>query len=192
MRVVLSEVVTAKRFRFRYDTRPFQPDSTRFPMQIASQRVVLMHYTLTNDKGETLDSSSGGEPLAYLHGTGNIIPGLEKALEGKQAGDKLQVKVSPAEGYGERDASLIQQMPRRAFKGVGDLHVGMQLQTQGPQGMRVITITKMAGDMVTVDGNHALAGETLNFDVEIIEVRAASAEEMSHGHVHGPGGHHHH
>lgn len=161
-------------------------------MQIASQRVVLMHYTLTNDKGEVLDSSRGGEPLAYLHGTGNIIPGLEKALEGKQAGDKLQVKVPPAEGYGERDAALIQKMPKRAFKGVGELRVGMQLQAQSDKGMRVITVTQIAGDMVTVDGNHALAGETLNFDVEIAEVRAASAEEMSHGHVHGPGGHHHH
>lgn len=161
-------------------------------MQIANQRAVLMHYTLTNDTGEVLDSSRGGEPLAYLHGSGGIIPGLEQALEGKQAGDKLQVKVAPKDGYGERDTALIQQMPRRTFKGVGDLRVGLQLQTQGPGGMRVITVTKLAGDMVTVDGNHALAGETLNFDVEIVEVRAATAEEMSHGHVHGPGGHHHH
>lgn len=161
-------------------------------MQIASQRVVLMHYTLTNDQGEVLDSSSGGEPLAYLHGSGGIIPGLEKALEGKQAGDKLQVKVSPAEGYGEREAGLIQQMPRRAFKGIPDLRVGMQLQAQSEQGMRIITVTNIQGDMVTVDGNHALAGVPLNFDVEIVEVRAATAEEMSHGHVHGPGGHHHH
>lgn len=161
-------------------------------MQIANQRAVLMHYTLTNDTGEVLDSSRGGEPLAYLHGSGGIIPGLEQALEGKQAGDKLQVKVAPKDGYGERDTALIQQMPRRTFKGVSDLRVGLQLQTQGPGGMRVITVTKLAGDMVTVDGNHALAGESLNFDVEIVEVRAATAEEMSHGHVHGPGGHHHH
>ncbi|HVT37280.1 MAG TPA: peptidylprolyl isomerase [Nevskiaceae bacterium] len=161
-------------------------------MQIENQRVVLMHYTLTNDAGEVLDSSRGGEPLAYLHGSGNIIPGLENALAGKQAGDKVQVKVAPAEGYGERNPELVQQLPRRAFKGVGDLRVGMQLQAQSEHGMRVITVTKIAGDMVTVDGNHALAGVPLNFDVEITEVRAATAEEMSHGHVHGPGGHHHH
>lgn len=161
-------------------------------MQIASQRAVLMHYTLTNDQGEVIDSSSGGEPLAYLHGTGGIIPGLEKALEGKQAGDKLTVKVSPAEGYGEVDPSLVQKMPRRAFKGISDLRVGMQLQAQAGNGVRIITVTQIAGDMVTVDGNHALAGVTLNFDVEIVEVRAATAEEMAHGHVHGPGGHHHH
>lgn len=160
-------------------------------MQIADQRAVLMHYTLTNDKGEVLDSSRGSEPLAYLHGVGNIIPGLEKALVGKQAGDTAKVTVAPAEGYGERDPGLIQQLPKRAFKGVGDLKVGMQLQAQSDRGMRIITVTGIQGDMVTVDGNHALAGETLHFDVEIMEVRAASAEEMSHGHVHGPGGHHH-
>ena len=161
-------------------------------MQIASQRAVLMHYTLTNDQGEVLDSSRGGEPLAYLHGSGGIIPGLEKALEGKQAGDKVNVKVAPAEAYGEHDPALIQKMPKRAFKGVGNLQVGMQLQAQSDRGMRIITVTQIAGDMVTVDGNHALAGVALTFDVEIVEVRAATAEEMSHGHVHGPGGHHHH
>lgn len=157
-------------------------------MQIDSQRVVMMHYTLTNDAGEVLDTSrERGEPLTYLHGTGNIIPGLEQALEGKTAGEKLQVTVAPAQGYGEHDAKLIQKVPRRAFKGISDLRVGMQLQAQG----RPITVTQIAGDMVTIDGNHALAGQTLHFDVEIVEVRAASAEEMSHGHVHGPGGHHH-
>ena len=161
-------------------------------MQIEDQRVVVMHYTLTNEGGEVLDSSRSGEPLAYLQGSGNIIPGLEKALAGKQAGDKLQVKVAPAEGYGERDPALVQQLPKRAFKGVGDLRVGMQLQAQGEHGMRIITVTKIAGDMVTVDGNHALAGVPLTFDVDIVEVRAATQEEMSHGHVHGPGGHHHH
>lgn len=160
-------------------------------MQIAESRVVVMHYTLTSSKGEVLDSSRGGEPLAYLHGAGNLIPGLERALEGKQAGDKLQVSVEPRDGYGEHDPELVQQLPRRMFKGVSNLHVGQQLHAQGPNGPRSITVTGLAGDMVTVDGNHALAGETLNFDVEITEVRAATAEEMSHGHVHGPGGHHH-
>jgi FKBP-type peptidyl-prolyl cis-trans isomerase SlyD len=162
-------------------------------MNIAQDKVVLIHYTLTNEKGEVLDSSSGGEPLAYLHGQGNIIPGLEKALEGKQAGDKLDVKVAPAEGYGERDDKLVQQVPRRAFSGAQDVKPGMQFHAQTSGGhARVVTVTRVAGDMVTVDGNHPLAGEHLNFAVEVTEVREATAEELSHGHVHGPGGHHHH
>jgi FKBP-type peptidyl-prolyl cis-trans isomerase SlyD len=160
-------------------------------MQIATDAVVSIHYTLTDDTGETLDSSAGGDPLAYLHGKGNLIPGLENALTGKQAGDKLQVKVAPAEGYGEYDKALIQSVPRRSFKGVGKVQVGMQFQVPSPQGARMVTVTRVAGDMVTIDGNHPLAGKHLNFDVEITEVRAASEEEIAHGHVHGPGGHHH-
>jgi len=161
-------------------------------MQIATDAVVSIHYTLTDDAGETLDSSAGGEPLAYLHGKGNLIRGLEDALTGKQAGDKLQVTVAPANGYGEYDKALIQNVPRRSFKGVGNVQVGMQFQVQSPQGARMVTVTRVAGDMVTVDGNHPLAGKNLNFDVEITEVRTASEEELAHGHVHGPGGHHHH
>lgn len=160
-------------------------------MQVAENSVVLIHYTLTNDQGEVLDSSSGGEPLAYLHGSGNIIPGLEKALEGKQAGDKLVVKVAPADGYGERNDSLIQQVPKRAFQGVAQIQPGMSFTAQSSQGPMQVTVTAVAGDMITVDGNHPLAGETLNFDVEVTEVRKATLEELSHGHVHGPGGHHH-
>ena len=160
-------------------------------MQVAENSVVLIHYTLTNDQGEVLDSSSGGEPLAYLHGSGNIIPGLEKALEGKQAGDKLVVKVAPADGYGERNDALIQQVPKRAFQGVAQIQPGMSFTAQSSQGPMQVTVTAVAGDMVTVDGNHPLAGETLNFDVEVTEVRKATLEELSHGHVHGPGGHQH-
>jgi FKBP-type peptidyl-prolyl cis-trans isomerase SlyD len=160
-------------------------------MQVATDAVVSIHYTLTNDEGKTLDSSAGGEPLAYLHGKGNLIPGLENALVGKQAGDRLQVKVVPAEGYGEYDKALLQNVPRRSFKGVGNVQVGMQFQVQSPQGPRTVTVTRVAGDMVTIDGNHPLAGQNLNFEVEITDVRAASEEEIAHGHVHGPGGHHH-
>lgn len=160
-------------------------------MNIAQNAVVLIHYTLTNDAGETLDSSVGGDPLAYLHGNGNLIPGLENALEGKKAGDKLSVKIAPADGYGERDKALVQRIPRRSLKGIPDIRVGMQLQAQTERGPRTITVTQIVGDMVTVDGNHPLAGENLNFDVEIADVREASEEELSHGHVHGPGGHHH-
>jgi FKBP-type peptidyl-prolyl cis-trans isomerase SlyD len=160
-------------------------------MQIANQSVVLMHYTLTNVKGEVLDSSAGAEPLAYLHGGGNIIPGLEQALTGKQVGDKLKVTVQPQDGYGLRDESLVQHVPRRAFQGVANVQPGMSFSADGPNGPVRVTVTKVQGDMVTVDGNHALAGEVLNFDVEITEVRAATQEELDHGHVHGAGGHHH-
>lgn len=160
-------------------------------MQIAQDAVVSIHYTLTNDKGETLDSSAGGEPLAYLHGNGNLIPGLENALTGKQAGDKLTVKVAPADGYGEYDKELVQRVPRRSFRGISDVSVGMQFQVQSGGGARTVTVTHIAGDMVTVDGNHALAGQNLNFEIEITDVRAATEEELAHGHVHGPGGHHH-
>ncbi len=161
-------------------------------MNVAQDKVVLIHYTLKNDAGSVIDSSSGGQPLAYIHGQGNIIPGLEKALEGKTTGDKVNVKVDPAEGYGVRDDSLVQQVPRRAFGGVSNIQPGMQFHAQTSQGhTRVVTVTGIKGDMVTVDGNHPLAGENLNFDVEITEVRDATEEELSHGHVHGPGGHHH-
>lgn len=161
-------------------------------MLIAQDKVVLIHYTLTNDAGETIDSSSGGDPLAYIHGQGNLIPGLEKALEGKQAGDKLNVKVEPAEGYGVRDDKLLQQVPKRQFGGA-NLQPGMQFHAQTSQGhARVVTVVRIQGDMVTVDGNHPLAGENLNFDVEVTEVRDATQQELEHGHVHGPGGHHHH
>ena len=161
-------------------------------MQIAQDAVVLIHYTLKDDAGQTLDSSAGGEPLAYLHGNGNLIPGLERELEGKSAGDKLNVKIAAADAYGEYDKSLVQRVPRRALKGVGNLHVGMQLHTQSPHGVRAVTVTQIAGDMVTIDANHPLAGQNLNFDVEIAAVRAATEEELAHGHVHGPGGHHDH
>lgn len=161
-------------------------------MLIAQDKVVLIHYTLKNDAGELIDSSSDGQPLAYLHGQGNIIPGLEKALEGRQAGDKLNVKVEPAEGYGDRDDRLVQRVPRRQFGGA-DVKPGMQFHAQTQQGhTRIVTVTGIAGDMVMVDGNHPLAGENLHFDVEVTEVREASREELEHGHVHGPGGHHHH
>ncbi|MGB1220725.1 MAG: FKBP-type peptidyl-prolyl cis-trans isomerase, partial [Alcanivoracaceae bacterium] len=126
-----------------------------------------------------------------LHGHGNIIPGLENALVGKAAGDKMDVTVEPAEGYGERHEQLIQQVPRTAFEGVDTLEPGMQFQAETGMGPRLFTITEVGGEEVTVDGNHPLAGETLNFAVEVTEVREASAEELEHGHVHGPEGHDH-
>jgi FKBP-type peptidyl-prolyl cis-trans isomerase SlyD len=160
-------------------------------MQITQNAVVQIHYTLTDDGGKTIDSSAGGEPLAYLHGNGNLIPGLERALDGKQAGDAISVKIPPADGYGEYDKALVQRMPRRALKGIANIHVGMQLQAQSEHGPRSVTVTHLAGDMVTIDGNHPLAGKNLNFEVQVTEVRVATEEELAHGHVHGPGGHHH-
>lgn len=161
-------------------------------MQAADKTVVSIHYTLTNDAGEVLDSSEGREPLGYLQGAGNIIPGLEKALAGKSAGEKMKVSVTPAEGYGLRDESQVQVVPRAAFGGDPGLEPGMQFQARNPQGyVQVVTIVKVEGDDITLDGNHPLAGETLHFDVEIVEIRAASEEELAHGHVHGAGGHHH-
>ncbi|WP_110656409.1 peptidylprolyl isomerase [Salinicola halimionae] len=160
-------------------------------MQIAQNSVVAFHYTLTNDAGEVLDSSEGRDPLTYLHGSGNIIPGLEKELEGHGSGDKLKVAVAPDEGYGEVQPALVQEVPRDAFQGVDEVEPGMQFQAQTQEGPLMVTITKVEGDTVTVDGNHPLAGEKLNFDVEIAEVREATEEEVSHGHVHGEGGHEH-
>lgn len=160
-------------------------------MQIAKNAVVHIHYTLKNDAGEVLDSSEGSEPLAYMQGHGNLIPGLEKALEGKQAGESLAVSIAPQDAYGVRDEALIQDVPRSAFKGIPNVEVGMQFHADSNHGPRTVTVTQVSGDSVTVDGNHPLADQTLHFAVQIIEVRAASAEELSHGHVHGPGGHHH-
>ncbi|KFF49244.1 peptidylprolyl isomerase [Gammaproteobacteria bacterium MFB021] len=160
-------------------------------MQIAQNSVVAFHYTLTNDAGEVLDSSEGRDPLTYLHGAGNIIPGLEKQLEGRTNGDKLTVAVEPNEGYGEVQPALVQEVPRDAFQGVEEVQPGMQFQAQTQEGPLMVTVTKVEGDTVTVDGNHPLAGEKLNFDVEITEVREATEDEVSHGHVHGEGGHEH-
>jgi FKBP-type peptidyl-prolyl cis-trans isomerase SlyD len=161
-------------------------------MQIAKDKVVSIHYTLTNDKGETLDSSAGHEPMAYLQGHMNIIPGLEKALEGKSAGDKINTVVAPEEAYGPKNDGLVEEVPKEMFQGVEQIEPGMQFHAQNGQGAtQIITVVSVGDDTVKVDGNHPLAGETLTFDVEVMDVREASAEELEHGHVHGPGGHDH-
>ena len=160
-------------------------------MEIAADRVVLIHYTLKDDAGAVLDSSAGREPLAYIQGHGNLVPGLEKALEGKQDGHTLAVTVAAADGYGIRDESLVQRVPKRALQGSGEIRQGMQFQARTDEGMRLFTVTSIAGDMVSLDGNHPLADQTLHFDIEVISVREATTEELEHGHVHGVGGHHH-
>jgi FKBP-type peptidyl-prolyl cis-trans isomerase SlyD len=161
-------------------------------MQVARDTVVVMHYTLTNDAGEVLDSSVGGDPLAYLQGDGTVIAGLQAALLGKRAGDKLVVSLPAEQAYGAHDTRLVQHVPKRSFQGVGDIRPGMRFTAQTQHGPRAVLVTRVNGDMVTIDGNHPFAGQPLHFDVEITEVRAASADELRHGHVHGPGGHHHH
>ena len=160
-------------------------------MQIAERCVASFHYTLTNDQGEVLDSSSGRGPLTYLHGAGNIVPGLERAMAGKVPGDRFEVTVAPEEGYGIRHPSLVQVVPRVAFQGVDQIEPGMQFHAQGPQGPMAVTVTRVEADEVTVDGNHPLAGVPLHFAIEVTEVREASVEEVLHGHVHGEGGHVH-
>ena len=160
-------------------------------MEITADRVVTIHYTLKNDGGVVIDSSDGGEPLAYIQGHGNLVVGLEKALEGKRDGDTLAVVIEPADGYGRRDEALIKRLPKRALQGSGEIKKGMQFQARTEDGMRLFTVTAVVGDMVTLDGNHPLADQTLNFDVEVVTVREATGEELEHGHVHGADGHHH-
>ena len=159
-------------------------------MQIGAKKAVTIHYTLKDDKGEELDSSDGGDPLVYLHGEGNIVPGLEKALEGKQPGDEVTATVTPAEGYGERDEKNSRNLPIRKMQ--GKVQPGMQVRLQTDQGPIAALVTAVNGDYATVDLNHPLAGMNLHFTVKVVEVRDATAEELEHGHVHGGGGHHHH
>jgi FKBP-type peptidyl-prolyl cis-trans isomerase SlyD len=155
-------------------------------MKISRHKVVAIHYTLTDNNGTVLDSSEGREPLYYLHGEGNLIPGMEEGLEGQVKGAKLKLKISPEKGYGVRDENNIQKVPRSAF-GTEKVEKGMQFQT-GHGG--VVTVTDVGLSEVTVDANHALAGVELNFEVEVLEVRDGTTDEIAHGHVHGPGGHH--
>lgn len=160
-------------------------------MQIAANKVATIAYTLKDSDGTLIDQADKNSPFAFIQGIGNIIPGLETALEGKTAGDNINVTIEPANGYGERDDSMLQTMSKDMFEGVDEVTPGMQFHAQTAQGMSVVTVTQVEGDNVTIDGNHPLAGVTLNFDVDVIEVRDASEEELDHGHVHGVGGHDH-
>jgi FKBP-type peptidyl-prolyl cis-trans isomerase SlyD len=154
-------------------------------MQIANNAVVAIDYTLRDTEGEVIDASPEGQPLQYLHGAGNIIPGLEKALEGREAGDDVDVSIAPEDAYGERDDRLQQDVPRSMFEGVDNIEAGMRFQAQTQSGTQVVTVAAVSGDQVTVDANHPLAGQTLNFKVKVSDVREASEEEIEHGHVHG-------
>jgi len=156
---------------------------------IEQGKVVSIDYTLKNSNGEVLDSSEGREPLPYLHGAGNIIPGLEAALDGKSAGDQVNAVIEPEQAYGLRDDNQIGKVARTDLAGVGEISVGTQLQAQTPEGPRVVVVTAMDEESVTIDANHPLAGETLHFDVKVSDIREATPEELEHGHAHdGSGG----
>lgn len=159
-------------------------------MQVADNTAVSIHYTLTNDEGEVLDSSIGDEALVFLQGSGNIISGLEKAMVGKVAGDKFNVRIAAEEAYGELMEDMIQVISRDMFEGVDDIEVGMQFHADVSFGSGVVTVVSIDDENVTIDGNHPLAGVALTFDVEVIDVRVATEEEATHGHIHGAGCHH--
>jgi FKBP-type peptidyl-prolyl cis-trans isomerase SlyD len=156
-------------------------------MQVADNMAVSIHYTLTNDDGEVLDSSIGDEALVYLQGGGNIIPGLENALQGKVAGDKFNVRIAPEDAYGELMEEMVQVISRDMFEGVDNIEVGMQFHADVSSGSGVVTVVNIDNDDIIIDGNHPLAGLALTFDVEVIDVRIATTEEMAHGHIHGAG-----
>lgn len=160
-------------------------------MKIARHSVVTIDYTLTSPDGEVLDTSKGGEPLSYLHGVGMLIPGLEKNLEGKGAGEGFDVKVAPHEGYGLRDERLVHKVTRKQLPPGLEVELGLELSARGPEGELVMTVVAVEGEEITLDGNHPLAGIELHFTGEVKGVREATKDELSHGHVHGAGGHHH-
>ena len=160
-------------------------------MKVESNAVVSIEYVLRDDAGAVLDQSKGGEPLAYLHGHGNIVPGLEKALAGLEPGQSTKAEISPEDGYGAHDPGKTMRVARSQLPEQLQPEVGMMLHAEGPQGPMPLWITEVEAEAVTVDGNHPLAGKTLHFEVQIKDVREASPEELQHGHVHGPGGHHH-
>ena len=160
-------------------------------MEIAKDTVVTFHYTLCNSGGEELESSRGGDPTAYLHDANNIIPGLESAMAGRTSGDVFSAEIAPQDGYGERDEERMQRVPIKHLVFKGKLKSGDVVQINTADGLRTVTVVKAGRHSADIDTNHPLAGQTLTFDIEIVDVRAATEEELAHGHAHGPGGHHH-
>lgn len=160
-------------------------------MQIAQNTVVSLNYTLKNSQGNLLDTSEGRAPLVYLHGVGALIPGLESELNGKAQGDKINAIIPPEKAYGSRRDDLVKLVSKDGFQGDEEMQEGMQVQLETEHGPAIAIITKIEGNDVTLDLNHPLADMTLHFDVEVVDVREATEEEISHGHVHGPGGHEH-
>jgi FKBP-type peptidyl-prolyl cis-trans isomerase SlyD len=159
-------------------------------MKVSLNKVVAIHYTLTNNEGTVLDSSNGRGPLNFIHGLGHLIQGMEEGIDGKEVGNKFQLKVSPEKGYGNYQNEMVQQVPLSAFAGQ-EIKVGMQFEAGTDEQRFLVNIKAIDAETVTVDGNHPLAGVELNFDIEIIDIREATEDEIAHGHVHGPDGHHH-
>lgn len=161
-------------------------------MNIAKDAAVSIDYTLKDDEGTVIDTSQGEEPLVYLHGHGQIVPGLERALDGKKVGDSFKVDVEAKDGYGEHDAERVMEISKKDLPKGMKPQVGMQLAAEAHDGEQVpVWIVAVQDDVVILDGNHPLAGKTLHFEIKVAEVRKATSEELSHGHVHGEGGHHH-
>lgn len=160
-------------------------------MKIESESVVRFHYTLRGEAGEELESSRGGEPSVYLHGANNVMRGLESAMTGKAAGDVFSATLAPAEAYGIRNPEKVQRVPVKHLVFKGKLQAGKVVQLNTGEGMRAVTVLKVGRHSADIDTNHPLAGQALTFDVEILDVRAATADELAHRHAHGPGGHQH-
>jgi FKBP-type peptidyl-prolyl cis-trans isomerase SlyD len=160
-------------------------------VHIGPETIVAFHYTLRDAAGTAMETSRGGDPAAYLHGANNIIPGLESAMTGRAAGDVFSATVNPEDGYGLRNPDAVQRVPIKHLAFNGKLRAGDVVQLSTSDGMRTVTVTKAGRHTADIDTNHPLAGQTLVFDIEVVEVRHASAEELAHGHVHGAGGHHH-
>lgn len=157
-------------------------------MKITANKVAVIHYSVSTSDDTLIDSSYDHEPLAIIHGTGYLIPGLEDALEGHEVGDKFEITVPPEKGYGERFDDYVQTVPKEMFADIEDLAVGAQLRATTDDGEQTVIVVDMTEDSITVDGNHPLAGMELSFDVEVIEVRDATEDELTHGHAHGVGG----
>ena len=166
------------------------PDNNA-PLGVERDRVVLFHYDLADAQGQPLESSRGGSPVAIVHGHGNVIVGVERALEGHRAGERLSVTVPPEDGYGPRREDAVQRISKKHIQGPRKLRPGMRVGVQTEHGVRPVTVVKVGSSVVDVDLNHPMAGMTLRFEIEVLEVRAAEPEEIAHGHVHGPGGHAH-
>jgi FKBP-type peptidyl-prolyl cis-trans isomerase SlyD len=176
-------VFAANMDKMFYSKACFQFTGVR-SMKVAHGRVVSLHYTLTDDLGVRLDSSRGREPFAYLHGYGNIVPGLENALDDREAGFSSAIQVAPADGYGEYNPQAVFEVPRAQFPPSEDIQVGMQVQGEGEHGILNFTVVAVNDQMVMLDANHPMAGKNLHFEVDVLEVRDATAQELAHGHVH--------
>lgn len=161
-------------------------------MQIDKHKVVMLDYVLKDSEGTVIDSTEGRGDFAYLHGTNNVIPGLEKVLAGHKSGEEIEVTIAPDEAYGERSDDMVQVVSKAMFEGNDDIQVGMQFNAESPDGQAIMfTVMEIKDDDITIDGNHPLAGVELHFALKIVDIREATEEEIGHGHVHGPGGHDH-